>query len=177
LNDNEEDYSIIVKEEALKKQSITRRQMLKMSGAISASALLAACASKVGGETAQPTTAVQPTVAVKPTDAPTVVPTQVVPTSVTLDVYNPTGAFEVTQLFAPRLDTLDGKTICEITDDNWQSTRTFPLIREALQKQYPNIKIITYDKLPTLSMGSDVAGLEAAVKKLGAQGAIVGNAG
>jgi len=33
---------------------------------------------------------------------------------VTLEVYDPTGAFEVTNLFSPRLDTLEGKTICEV---------------------------------------------------------------
>ena len=96
---------------------------------------------------------------------------------VTLKVYDPTGAYQVTQTFAPRLTDLNGKTICEVTDAEWQTERTFPLIRDLLQRQFPTIKIITYDKLPTLLLGSDVRGLEDAVKAAGCQGAIVGNAG
>ncbi len=66
--------------------------------------------------------------------------------AVTLSVYDPTGAINVSQLYAKRLDTLAGKTICEIADDNWQDVRTFPVIRELIMKQYPTAKIITYDK-------------------------------
>lgn len=96
---------------------------------------------------------------------------------VTLTLFDPTGAFQVTQTFAPRLEDLRGKTICEVTDDSWETTRTFPAIRELLQKQYPGLKVVPYNRFPYLSTGTDVPGLEAAVKKEGCQGAIVGNAG
>ncbi len=95
---------------------------------------------------------------------------------VTLEVYDPTGAFEVTQLFAPRLDSLEGKTICEISDNLWETQRTFPLIRSLLQKQFPTAKFIPYDQLPAAT--TDAASkLGDAVKKAGCQGVIVGNAG
>jgi ABC-type amino acid transport substrate-binding protein len=96
---------------------------------------------------------------------------------VTLTVYDPTGAFEVTQTFADRVPDLNGKTICEVTDASWEADRTFPVIQDLLQKQFPTAKIVTYDKLPTLSTGIDIPGLEDAVKKAGCQAAIVGNAG
>lgn len=97
-------------------------------------------------------------------------------TGVTLEVYDPTGAFEVSQLFAPRLDDLNGKTICEISDNLWETQRTFPLIRSLLQKQFPTAKIIPYDQMPeaTTDANSKIAD---ALKKAGCQGAIVGNAG
>jgi hypothetical protein len=163
----------------LKKQSITRRQMLKMSGAISASALLAACASKVGGETVQPTAAVQPTVVVQPTDAPTAIPTQVVPVSMTLKVYNPTGAYEVTQTFAPRLDSLDGKTIAFVGDDMWEDERSFSLVQQLLQAKYPTIKILTADKFPhgTDAITKANNGIPKQLQDAGVQGVILGNAG
>ncbi len=97
--------------------------------------------------------------------------------SVALTLYDPTGAFQVTQTFAPRLEDLNGKTICEVTDDSWEAGRTFPAIRELLQKMYPKLNIVTFDRFPILSTGTDVPTLEDALKREGCQGAIVGNAG
>ncbi len=96
---------------------------------------------------------------------------------VTLKLYNPTGAFEVTQTFAPRLDTLADKTICMVTNGSWQASRTDALILELLQKQYPTAKFVSTDNFPRLSTTMDVAGLEDAVKAAGCQAAIVSNAG
>jgi hypothetical protein len=96
---------------------------------------------------------------------------------VTLQVYDPTGAFEITQTFAPRLADLNGKTICEVSDDSWQADRTFPAIRDLLQKQFPAAKIVPWNQLPVLSTTADIPTLEDAVKKAGCQAAIVGNAG
>jgi hypothetical protein len=99
---------------------------------------------------------------------------------VTLAVYNPTGSVEVTQLFAPRLADLDGKTVCELHNDNWESKRTFPAIRQALKDRYPTVKIIEYTKMPYFSERStpqDYVKMVAAVKAAGCQAAILGNAG
>ncbi len=96
---------------------------------------------------------------------------------VTLTVYDPTGAFEVTQTFAPRVADLNGKTICEVTNGDWRDEETFPIITQLLQKQFPTAKILTSDKFPALSTSTDPPGLEDAVKAAGCQAAIVGNAG
>ena len=98
--------------------------------------------------------------------------------SVTLEVYNPSGAFEVNQTFAPRLADLNGKTICEVSDGLWESQRTFPLIRSLLQRQFPTAKIVPYDQFP-IQTGADitVANIGDLVKAKGCQGVIVGNAG
>jgi hypothetical protein len=101
---------------------------------------------------------------------------------VTLKVYDPTGAFEVTQTFAPRLADLNGKTICELSNNSWEHNRTFPAITQLLQNQFPTAKIIPYDQLPngmtTVSTpGIDSDSTAAAVKAAGCQAVIVGNAG
>ncbi len=86
----------------------------------------------------------------------------------------------MTQTFAPRLADLNGKTICEVSDYSWEHERTFPLIASLLQKQFPTVKIVTYDKFIVLdndAMSRDFPGLDNAVKKAGCQAAIVGNAG
>jgi hypothetical protein len=94
---------------------------------------------------------------------------------VTLTVFNPTGASEVTKLFAPRLADLNGKTVCELSLGIWEAPRTFAAIGEQLQKQ--GAKIVAYDQMPALSEVKDVPGLEDAAKKAGCQGILVGNAG
>jgi hypothetical protein len=96
---------------------------------------------------------------------------------VTLTLYNPTGGFEVTQAFAPRLTDLNRKTICEVTNGSWEAARTFPAIRELLQKQFPTAKFVSFDKLPTVLTTSDIPNLEDSVKAAGCEAVIVGNAG
>ena len=95
---------------------------------------------------------------------------------VTLTVYDPSGAIEVTQLFTPRLADLSGKTICQVSDNMWEANRTFPLIGQLLQRQFPTMKIVSYKDLPEASTDVNPKLIEA-VKAAGCQGVIVGNAG
>ncbi len=96
---------------------------------------------------------------------------------VTLKVYNPTGAIETTQLHAPRLDTLAGKTICELSNGAWEYDRIFPVIREALQKQFPTAKFLPYTEV--ISLKSEFENLEyvsKVVREKGCQAVIAGMA-
>ena len=92
-----------------------------------------------------------------------------------LEVYDPSGAFEITQLFAPRLGDLHGKTICEVSDGMWQDYRTFPLIRELIQRQFPTAKIVPFSEFPNAY--DESGAISDVVKKKGCQAAILGNAG
>src|SRR5688572_26392460 len=49
---------------------------------------------------------------------------------------------------APRLDTLDGKTVCLVWNYAFKSDVTLPAIAEALKKQYPGIKIVPHAAMP-----------------------------
>jgi len=110
--------------------------------------------------------------------APTTAPVPAAaPAPVTLKVYDPTGAIEVTQLFAPRLADLNGKTICEVSDVSWEAARTFTQIRQLLQKQFPTAKFVTWDQFPSGNPEADDAKLGDLAKAKGCQAAIVGNAG
>lgn len=93
----------------------------------------------------------------------------------TLEIYNPCGSTEVTSVHAPRLDTLAGKTIGELSDGVWQHDRTFPAIRNSLRNKLPETEIIPYTEFP---VGDDIDadGIEEAVKAKGCDGVIVGNA-
>ena len=94
-----------------------------------------------------------------------------------IEVFNPAGATEITTLHAPRLDTLEGKTIYLLSIDAWQAHRTFPLIRELLQERFPTATIVPHTELfeGTAQIDSDeVADL---IEKKGGQAVIIGNAG
>ncbi len=100
---------------------------------------------------------------------------------VTLEVYDPSGAFEVSEVHAPRLDTLAGKTICELSNGSWEHDRTFALIRDLLQRQFPDVKFVTFDELGL--WGTDridypnLDQIEAIAKEKGCDALISGNAG
>ncbi|MBI2908979.1 MAG: hypothetical protein HYX92_15155 [Chloroflexi bacterium] len=96
--------------------------------------------------------------------------------AVTLEVFNPCSGIETTQVHAPRLDTLAGKTICEVSNASWEDRRTFARLRDLLQKRIPDLKIIPAAEFPMGSRQIDNDNIGDLVKATGAVGAIVGNA-
>ena len=96
---------------------------------------------------------------------------------VTWELVNPMGGFEVTKLHAPRLDNLAGKTICEVSVDQWQSHRILPAIGQLLQSQYPTMKIVPFTEFPAGVKEIDDDKTAQLLKDKGCQAVIVGNAG
>ena len=96
---------------------------------------------------------------------------------VTLKVYNPAGAYEITQLHAHRLLDLRGKTICELSNGVWEDLRTFSLIRELLQKRFPDAKFIPFTEFPIGTEQIDKESTVDMVVKKGCHAVITGNAG
>lgn len=69
--------------------------------------------------------------------------------SETLEVFSPIGAEVVTKgQSAPRLETLDGKTVGETWNEDFKGDVTFPVYRELLKARFPGVKIIPYTELP-----------------------------
>ena len=93
-----------------------------------------------------------------------------------LEVYDPTGAMEITEVHAPRLNTLEGKTICELSNDTWQAHRVLPEIRRLLQKRFPTAKFTPYTEFPAGNEGIDTERAAELVARAGAQAVIIGNA-
>jgi hypothetical protein len=96
---------------------------------------------------------------------------------VEITVLDPSGAHEITHLFAERLGTLDGKVIAELASDpvKWQPHRTFPLIETEIKKRYPTARFISYNEFPQgLGISDEAVTLE--VKAKGADACIIGNA-
>ena len=66
-----------------------------------------------------------------------------------LRVFNPLSKVGPIAGNATRLDTLGGKTICEIWGTgHWKADITFPIIRELLQKRFPDAKFVPYTEFP-----------------------------
>lgn len=55
---------------------------------------------------------------------------------------------------APRLADLDGRTVCEVWNGVFKGDVTFPIIRQALQRRFPRLRVIPYTAFPH-APGSD----------------------
>ena len=98
-------------------------------------------------------------------------------------VVSPAGVEAVKQSgAAPRLGTLEGKTIAEIWNGVFKGDVTFPVIRALLKKKYPGLRIIPYTEFPH-APGSDnparqreiAREIAALVKEKGCDAVISGN--
>jgi hypothetical protein len=92
---------------------------------------------------------------------------------------------------APRLDTLNGKTICELSSNMYNAEISFPILRELLKKRYPDLRVIPFiemnEELPestVMTYSGKIADQEekteavvALAKKKGCDAVIVGNGG
>jgi hypothetical protein len=95
---------------------------------------------------------------------------------VQLEFHDPSGAIEITHPHAPRLDTIAGKKIGIVTNEQWQAYRTLPLIKSLFEKDFPDVEILPIDAYP---QGNALIGEEKTaqmVKDSGVDAVIIGNA-
>ena len=93
-----------------------------------------------------------------------------------VEIFSPAGILETKSLYAPRLDTLEGKTIGELSDGVFEAHNTFPRIRELLQSRFPTIKIIPWTEFPSGLHTIDDDEVAVLLKQRGCDAVIVGNA-
>ena len=65
-----------------------------------------------------------------------------------MEFIDPTGGTEITQKHANRVDSLNGKTVGFLSNDEWQAFRMMPMIKDALEKKFPDIKVLPVDTFP-----------------------------
>lgn len=95
---------------------------------------------------------------------------------VQLEFHDPSGAIEITQPHAPRLNQISGKKIGIVTNEQWQAYRTLPLIKSLIEKDFPGVEILPIDAYP---QGNALIGEEQTammVKDSGVDAVIIGNA-
>lgn len=94
----------------------------------------------------------------------------------TLEVFDPSGATEVTRLHAERLGSLEGKTIALLSDDMWQAHRILPLIGDHMAKRFPSATIIRETELPMGNAHIDRDDTAALLAEKGVDAVVIGNA-
>jgi hypothetical protein len=85
-----------------------------------------------------------------------------------LDVFDPSGATEITRLHAERLPNLAGRKIAVLSNDMWQSHRMLPMLREMLAERFEGIEIVPETEFP---MGNVLIDREETVDQVVARGA------
>lgn len=93
-----------------------------------------------------------------------------------LEIFDPSGATEITQLHAARLGSLEGKTVAMLSDDMWQAHRMMPLLREMLEERFDDITIIPETEFPMGNTAIDRDETADMFVERGVDAVIVGNA-
>ena len=100
------------------------------------------------------------------------------------EVVSPLGEPVMTMMtMAPRLDTLEGKTIGEIWNGGFRGDESFPVIERMLREKYPTVKMIPYSEFPLVTIASlhpekkkeTLEALRAKIKERGCDAVITGN--
>ena len=95
---------------------------------------------------------------------------------VRIEFHDPSGALEVTQPFAPRIDTLAGKRIGFVSNEQWQAFRMLPLLRDLLQADFPTAELLPIDAYPQGNVLIPTEETARLVRQSGVDAVIVGNA-
>lgn len=94
----------------------------------------------------------------------------------TLEVFDPSGATEITQLHASRLGSLEGKTVALLSNDMWQAHRMLPMLKEVLETRYEGITVIPETEFPMGNIPIDKEETVDMLVERGADAVIIGNA-
>lgn len=95
---------------------------------------------------------------------------------VTIEFLDPCGRLEVKQPHARRLDSLAGKRVGFVSNEQWQAYRMLPLLRSLLERDFAGIEVLPIDAFPqgNALIGNEETALQ--VKRSGADAVIIGNA-
>lgn len=77
---------------------------------------------------------------------------------------------------APRLDSLAGKRVGFVSNEQWQAYRMLPLLKSLLERDWAGIEVLPIDAFP---QGNALIGSEETaerVKRSGVDAVIIGNA-
>lgn len=79
-----------------------------------------------------------------------------------------------------RLADLNGRTICELSDWSFKADEIFPLLREALRKRFPGVRLVDYNVVGNIHgtrAAEIVASIPAKLRENGCDGVIAGVGG
>lgn len=94
----------------------------------------------------------------------------------TIDFYDPSGRLEARLTHARRIDTLAGKRIGFVSNEQWQAYRMLPLLKSLIERDFAGVEVLPIDAFP---QGNALIGNEETadqVKRSGVDAVIIGNA-
>jgi len=100
------------------------------------------------------------------------------------EVVSPLGKPVMTRIaMAPRLNTFEGKTICEVWNGGFRGDESFPMIERMLRERYPTVRMIPYPEFPLVTIASlhpekkqeTLEALRAKIKEKGCDAVVTGN--
>ncbi len=104
-----------------------------------------------------------------------------------LEIVSPAGASigGTRAPLAPRLDTLNGKTIGQIWNGGFKADVSFPIIEDMLRALYPAVKFVPFTEFPAVTMASlepvrkakTLEAVRSALLEKGCDAVITGNGG
>jgi hypothetical protein len=77
---------------------------------------------------------------------------------------------QLTRELAPRLDTLEGKTVAQLWDELFKGDIVFELLEEGLKKRYPGVKFVSWREFGSTHGGNERAALAVLPEKLRERG-------
>lgn len=78
---------------------------------------------------------------------------------------------------APRLDTLEGKTVCQLWDYMFRGDEIFPMLEAELEQRYPGVRFVRYSEFGSTHGDEErdiLESLPARLHELGADAVISG---
>jgi hypothetical protein len=93
-----------------------------------------------------------------------------------IEFHDPTGTLEVTQSHAARIDSLAGKRIGFLSNEQWQAHRMLPLLKSLIERDFPGAEVLPLDRFPQGNAEIPKEATAALVKAAEVDAVIVGNA-
>ena len=92
------------------------------------------------------------------------------------EFHDPAGTLEVTQSHAARINSLAGKRIGFLTNEQWQAHRMLPVLKSLIEKDFPGAEVLPIDAFPQGNAEIPKETTAALVMAADVDAVIVGNA-
>lgn len=92
------------------------------------------------------------------------------------EFHDPAGAASVSRPHAPRIESLAGKTVGFLTNEQWQAHRMLPLLKELIEADFPSARVLPLDAFPAGNAEIPKDATAALVRAAGVDAVVIGNA-
>jgi hypothetical protein len=92
------------------------------------------------------------------------------------EFHDPSGTLLVTQSHAARVETLTGKKIGFLSNEQWQAHRMLPALKSLIEEDFPGVEVLPIDTFPQGNSEILKESTAALVRDMEVDAVIVGNA-